>query len=199
MKAGIKNKRITGLYYQEEQETQAQRAGVWEWCLDMDIKLLAMDVDGVLTDGGIIVHGDGSESVRFHVRDGAWLRVWRRLGMRTAAITGRECPAVARRLEALETDFVYQGARRKAEVLEQLLAESQVPAEQIAYIGDEVMDLPVMRRVGFSASVADGLEMVREAADYVTDEAGGQGAVAELIRYMLKEMGLWDKAMERYR
>lgn len=165
----------------------------------MNIKLLAMDVDGVMTDGGIIVHADGSESKQFHVRDGAWLKVWRRLDLQTAAITGRECPAVASRLAALETDFVYQGIIRKAEALEQLLTDSKVPAEQIAYIGDEVMDLPVMRRVGFSAAVADALEIVRGEADYITDEAGGRGAVGGLIRHLLKEMGLWDKAMERYR
>ena len=165
----------------------------------MDIQLLAMDVDGVLTDGAIIVNADGTESKRFHVRDGAWLKVWRRLGLKTAAITGRNCPAVEHRLRQLETDFIYQGIVRKAEALEQLLLESQVAAEKIAYIGDEVMDLPVMRRVGFSAAVADGLEIVRQEADYITKEAGGRGAVGELIRHLLKEMGLWDKAMERYR
>ena len=167
--------------------------------MNLDIKLLAMDVDGVLTDGGLIIHSDGSESKKFHVHDGAWIRIWRRLGMQTAIITGRHCLAVAHRMADLEIDFVYQKAYDKIEVLDRLLEESQVPSEQIAYIGDDVFDLPVMRRVGLAASVADALDEARNAADYVTEAQGGRGAVAELIRYLLREMGLWDKAMERYR
>lgn len=166
--------------------------------MNSDIKLLAMDVDGVLTDGGIIVHADGGESKKFHVHDGAWIRIWRRQGLQTAIITGRHCHAVGHRMKDLEIDYVYQKAIDKIEVFEKLLKESQVPAAQIAYIGDDVFDLPVLRRVGFAATVADALVDVREAADYVTTAQGGRGAVGELIRYLLKRMGLWEKAMERY-
>jgi len=157
-----------------------------------------MDVDGVLTDGGIIVHADGGESKKFHVHDGAWIRIWRRQGLQTAIITGRHCHAVGHRMKDLEIDYVYQKATDKIEVFERLLKESQVPAAQIAYIGDDVFDLPVLRRVGFAATVADALVDVREMADYVTMAQGGHGAVGELIRYLLKQMGLWEKAMERY-
>ena len=166
---------------------------------EADIKLLAMDVDGVLTDGGIIINSDGTESKRFHVHDGAWLRIWKRQGLLSAVITGRECAAVEHRMRDLEIDFVYQKAHDKLAVFEKLLAESQVPAEQIAYIGDDVMDLPVMRRVGFSASVANAQALVLQQVDYVTKTPGGAGAVQELVCYLLKKKGLLDSAMERYR
>ena len=164
----------------------------------MDIKLLAMDVDGVLTDGGIIMHPDGSESKRFSVHDGGWIRIWRRQGLQTAIITGRQCSAVAHRMRDLEIDFVYQNAWDKLEVFEKLLEETQIPPEQIAYIEDDVFDLPVMRRVGFAVAVAGSLPQVRQEADYVTTTRGGYGAVGEMIHYLLKEMGLWDKAMQHY-
>ena len=164
----------------------------------LDIKLLAMDVDGVLTDGVIVVHADGSESKHFHVHDGAWIRIWKRMGLKTAIITGRECPAVQCRAEDLEIDYIYQKAWEKKEVLEQLIEASGIPESQIAYIGDDVFDLPVIQRVGFSASVADGNPEVRKVVDYVTRKAGGRGAVSELIRYLLQKLGLWEQAMEKY-
>ena len=165
----------------------------------MDIKLLAMDVDGVLTDGTIITHADGTESKRFHVYDGAWIRIWQRQGLKTAVITGRQCPAVAHRMEDLKINFVYQKAFDKIPVFEQLLQDSQIPPEQIAYIGDDVFDLPVMRRVGFSAVVPQAITELRAAADYITTRSSGCGAVGELIQHLLKKMKLWDIAMERYR
>ncbi len=157
-----------------------------------------MDVDGVLTDGGIIIHEDGTESKRFHVHDGAWLRIWARQGLKTAIITGRECKAVGYRMEALEVDHVYQGAIKKLPVFEQLIKDSGVPADQIAYIGDDVFDLPVINRVGFSATVADGVPEVRDHVDFITKCGGGRGAVGELIRHLLKKMDLFETAMERY-
>ena len=163
------------------------------------IKLLAMDVDGVMTDGGIIVHDDGSESKKFNVRDGAWIRIWQREGFKTAIITGRECAAVGHRARQLQIDYYYQKAWRKMEVLEQLVVEAGVWAEEIAYIGDDVMDLPVIRRVGLGVAVADAVAEVRAGADLVTERAGGQGAVYELIEYLLGEKGLLDQAMARYR
>ena len=165
----------------------------------LDIKLLAMDVDGVLTDGGIIVHDDGSESKRFHVHDGAWIRVWQRRGLKTAIITGRQCQAVAHRMTDLEIDYVYQQAHRKIEAFAQLLSTAQLQPHQIAYIGDDVMDLPVMRQVGYSGAPADAFAEVRAAADYVTQKVGGYGAAGEFICHLLQAMGLFDKAMEPYR
>ncbi len=163
------------------------------------ITLLAMDVDGVLTDGGLIIHADGSESKRFHVHDGAWIRIWARLGFKTAIITGRQCPAVEHRARDLKIDFVYQNAKRKSEVFEQLLRDSRAAADAIAYIGDDVMDLPVLNRVGFRAVVDNALDEIKSVAHYITRRAGGDGAVGELIIHLLREKGLWDQAMERYR
>jgi len=165
----------------------------------LDIKLLAMDVDGVLTDGGIIVHPDGTESKKFHVHDGGWIRIWARMGLKTAVITGRQCPAVAHRMRDMEIDYVYQRAHDKIKVFDQLLRESRIPPEKIAYIGDDVFDLPVVNRVGFGVAVADAISELRQAAHYTTTTPGGEGAVGELIIYLLKKMNLWDTAMERYR
>ena len=157
-----------------------------------------MDVDGVLTDGGIIVCDDGSELRKFHVHDGAWLRIWRRLGLKTAVITGKQSAAVEHRLKQLEIDYIYQNAIVKLDTFEILLKESNVPQENIAYVGDDLMDLPVMRRVGFCAAVADAAPQVRQEAEYITQTPGGKGAVRELIEYLIKRMGLMDAAMERY-
>jgi 3-deoxy-D-manno-octulosonate 8-phosphate phosphatase (KDO 8-P phosphatase) len=165
----------------------------------LDIKLLAMDVDGVLTDGGIIIHDDGSESKQFHVHDGAWLRIWKRQGLRSAIITGRQCPAVEHRARELEIDFVYQKAHDKVAVFEQLLADAKLSAGQVAYIGDDVMDLPLMSRVGFSAAVADANPLLLSAVQYVTTKPGGRGAVQELIHHLLGKMNLLDAALARYR
>lgn len=158
-----------------------------------------MDVDGVLTDGGVIIHDDGTESKKFHVHDGAWLRIWKRQGLQTAIITGRQCQAVEHRARDLEIDYVYQKAHDKLAVFEQLKSESGVPVEQMAYIGDDLPDLPVMRRVGFAVAVADATEEVKQIAHYVTSVEGGRGAVQELIQLLLKRMDLWEQAMERYR
>ena len=163
------------------------------------IKLLAMDVDGVMTDGGIIVHADASESKRFNVRDGAWIRIWKRQNLKTAIITGRSCAAVEHRAAELEIDFVYQKAHKKLDALDELVRDSGVKAEQIAYIGDDVMDLPVINRVGFGATVPEAIGELRQAVDYVTGTCGGAGAVAEVIGHLLRKMGLWDAAMSRYR
>ncbi|MBN2842815.1 MAG: HAD hydrolase family protein [Sedimentisphaerales bacterium] len=164
-----------------------------------DIKMLCMDVDGVMTDGGIIIHEDGTESKRFHVHDGGWLRIWARQGLKTAVITGRECKPVEHRMKALEIDFVYQGAILKLPVFEQLVKDSGFQPHEIAYIGDDVFDLPLLRRVGFAASVADAVPEVKEQVDFVTACPGGRGAVGELVRHLLKKMGLFEQAMERYK
>ena len=164
----------------------------------LDIKLLAMDVDGVLTDGGLIIHEDLSESKKFNVKDGAWIRIWKRQGLLTAFITGKESKALEHRARDLEIDFVHQKVYYKAEAFEKLLSQSNLLPHQIAYIGDDVIDLPVIQRVGFSAAVADAVPEVLQAVDYVTRAKGGQGAVQEVISYLFKKMGIWDIAMKRY-
>ena len=164
----------------------------------LDIKLLAMDVDGVMTDGGLIMHADHTESKRFNVKDGAWIRIWKRQGLLTAIITGKQSKAVEHRAEDLQIDFVHQRVFFKSEALDKILSESNLLPHQIAYIGDDLIDLPVIHRVGFSAAVADAVPEVRQAVDFVTQAKGGQGAVQEVISYLFKEMGIWSEAMKRY-
>lgn len=163
-----------------------------------DIRLLMMDVDGVLTDGGIIVHDDGSESKRFHVQDGQWIRIWQRQGLQTAILTGRDCVAVGRRCRELDIEHVIQGAHRKLEVFDELLKAANVSAEQVAYIGDDVGDLPILRRVGFSAAPSNAVPEVKAVVDYVTTRSGGTGAVQELIAYLLRRLGRYEQGLERY-
>ena len=163
-----------------------------------DIQLLILDVDGVLTDGSLYFGSDGAEYKAFNARDGAAIRWWMRLGREMAWITGRESPAVANRADNLGVKRVYQLALRKLPVYESLLAELNISAENTAYIGDDLMDLPVMTRCGFAVAVADAAEEVRAAADLVTELPGGRGAVAETVRHLLQACGDWEKVMARY-
>lgn len=167
-------------------------------CQFSDIKLLAMDCDGVLTDGGIYLDNEGKELRKFNVKDGAWLRIWKRQGLQTAIITGKESQAVAKRASDLEIDYIYQKAHYKLEAFERLLADSSVEPNQIVYIGDDIIDLPVMRKVGFSIAVADAVDPIKEQADWITTRNGGHGAIQETICYLLEKMGLKDQALERY-
>ena len=164
----------------------------------MHIDMLVMDVDGVLTDGGIIINDDGSESKRFDVRDGAWLRIWSRLGKKTAIITGRHCAAVEHRAAALEIDYIYQGCHRKLETLDTLTTQSGIKPEHMAYVGDDLMDLPVMQRVGFAATVTTAVPELLEMADFVSPHDPGHGAVYGVIRHLITAMGLYDQATGRY-
>ena len=162
------------------------------------IQLLVLDVDGVLTDGGIIRDDAGQQIKRFHVRDGAGIVLWRRLGKDAAIITGKESNVVAHRAEELGIENLYQNIGNKLEAYDQLKDELGVKDEQIAYIGDDLPDLPVMRRVGVPIAVADAVEEVRAVAKYVTKFPGGYGAVRDAIEFLCKEMGLWQQVLDRY-
>jgi 3-deoxy-D-manno-octulosonate 8-phosphate phosphatase (KDO 8-P phosphatase) len=163
-----------------------------------NIKLLVMDVDGVLTQGDVIIHHDGSESKSFNVLDGHGIRMWHRAGLKTAIMSGRTAEATRHRAEQLEITYVYQGCTEKVPVLERLLKESGLSAEQLAYIGDDVLDLPVMKRVGFAAAVSNAVDELKQQAHYVTKLSGGRGAVRETIEYILKKTGQWPNLVERY-
>jgi len=162
------------------------------------IELLVLDVDGVLTDGRIITHGDGSESKCFHVLDGHGIRMWQRAGLKVALLSGRVSTATLRRAEELEIPYVIQDCHSKLPALKQLLERMGLPAEKVAYVGDDLMDLPILRYVGFGVAVANAVREVKEHADYVTVRAGGEGAVREVIEYILKNSGRWHSLMERY-
>ena len=163
------------------------------------IQLLILDVDGVLTDGGIIVHSDGTESKRFSVLDGHRIKLWQRSGGLTAIISGRETAATTIRAEQLGITHVLQGCLDKLPVFEQLLEKVGLTPKQTAYVGDDLMDIPLVRRVGFGVAVANASDELKKHADFITQRAGGEGAVAEVIEYLLKKKMKWEKLMERYR
>jgi 3-deoxy-D-manno-octulosonate 8-phosphate phosphatase (KDO 8-P phosphatase) len=163
------------------------------------IELLVVDVDGVLTDGGIVYESDGVELKRFHVRDGSGLKCWHQARKRSAIITGRNSPVVERRAQELGIGFVVQGATAKLPALRHLLVETGVTADQVCYIGDDLPDLPPLRQCGLAVAVADASAEVRCDAQYITQTAGGRGAVRETIELILRAQVLWQPIVDRLR
>lgn len=163
-----------------------------------DIKLLVLDVDGVLTDGSLIFNADGSESKTFNAQDGHGIRLWRRVGLKVAFLSGRQSEPTTLRAKWLEVDYCLQDCHHKMPALEQLLQETGLSLENVAFVGDDLPDLPVIRRVGFGVAVANAVAEVREDADFVTTRNGGSGAVREVVEYILKNSGRWKQLIERY-
>lgn len=163
-----------------------------------NIKLLALDMDGVLTDGGIILNEDGTESKKFSVQDGHGIKMWQRAGLKTAIISGRSTKVTQLRADQLGIEHLYQDAKKKLPVYEQLLKETGIDTRDTAYVGDDLLDLPLVRRAGFGVAVANAVGELKENADYITQKPGGAGAVREVIEYLLKESGQWLPLMERY-
>jgi 3-deoxy-D-manno-octulosonate 8-phosphate phosphatase (KDO 8-P phosphatase) len=168
------------------------------WHQARAIRLLAMDVDGVLTDGRIILDHQGHELKCFHVHDGQGIALARQAGLHIAWISGRTSVAVCRRAAELGVRWVYQGISDKGQVLQELLGHTGLTASVVAYIGDDLGDIPVLRRVGLPIAVADALPEVRACAAWVTRQAGGQGAVREVIDLLLHARGYWAAVMQRY-
>lgn len=163
-----------------------------------EIKMLITDVDGVLTDGTIIIGGDGTESKKFSLLDGHGIKMWHRAGLATAFISGRDTPATSIRAKQLNVDYVFQGCRKKLPAFEELLEKAGLSENQVAYIGDDLMDLPLVKRAGLGVAVADSASELKDAADYVTTAQGGAGAVREVIEYILKDTGKWQELIQRY-
>jgi len=163
-----------------------------------DIQLLVVDVDGVLTDGSLIINSDGSESKSFSTLDGHGLRLWRRAGLKVAFLSGRVSGPTQYRAQQLGIDYCLQDCHDKLSSLEELLKKAGLSAKQVAYIGDDLPDLPLIRCAGFGVAVANAVDEVKDAADYVTANPGGSGAVREVIEYILKNTGRWDELMKRY-
>jgi len=163
-----------------------------------NIQLLVVDVDGVLTDGSLIINPDGSESKSFSTLDGHGLRLWRRAGLKVAFLSGRVSGPTQYRAQQLGIDYCLQDCHDKLSSLEQLLKQTGLSAEQVAYIGDDLPDLPPIRCAGFGVAVANAVDEVKDAADYVTANPGGSGAVREVIEYILKNTGRWDELMKKY-
>jgi 3-deoxy-D-manno-octulosonate 8-phosphate phosphatase (KDO 8-P phosphatase) len=162
------------------------------------IEMLVVDIDGVLTDGSVIINEDGSESKHFNSLDGHGMRLWKRSGGKIVFLSGRDSGPVVHRARQLDVDYVLQNCFDKLSELKKVLNDAGISGEKTAYIGDDLTDIAAMRHVGFSAAVANAVEEVKEHAHYVTIRAGGSGAAREVIEYILKASGKWPKLMERY-
>lgn len=172
------------------------------------IKLLLFDVDGVLTDGKLFLfpvpmtNQAGSQIVveakGFHAQDGAGISIARIAGIKTGLITRRKSETVALRARDLRLEQVHQGIQDKLKAFAGILSSEGLSASQVAFVGDDVIDLPVMRASGFSVAVANARREVKEGAHYVTPHAGGDGALRDVIEFILKAQGKWKQAVETY-
>ena len=162
------------------------------------IELLLLDVDGVLTDGAIIYSDDGSQTKIFNVKDGLGLKLLMEAGIKVGIVTGRKSMALDHRCRDLGIRYVFEGIQDKAKILETIAEQTGVAPEHTAYIGDDLPDLSLMRRVKLSITVADGHNTVLENADWTTSAAGGCGAVREVCEVLLKAQGKWDKTIDQF-
>lgn len=163
------------------------------------VELLVLDVDGVLTDGSIIVDEDGRELKRFNVRDGFAVKLWQRMGFKVAVISGRDCAAVAHRLDDLGITMVTQGSVDKAEALAELVRVSNVAPSNMAALGDDWPDLALLQRVGYPIAVADAEPEVRRLAAFTTPRPGGRGAVRDAVEHLLAARNMLTQALDHYR
>jgi 3-deoxy-D-manno-octulosonate 8-phosphate phosphatase (KDO 8-P phosphatase) len=163
-----------------------------------NIRLLILDVDGVMTDGRIVFDSNGVETKFFNVKDGHGIKMVQRAGVEVAIISGRKSQVVANRAAELGIARLFQGALDKLGPYQEILAATGLDDSQVAYMGDDIIDLPVMRRVGFAAAPADAVAEVLPHAHFVTSNRGGWGAVRELCDLLLKEQGSWDEITARY-
>jgi len=166
------------------------------------IRLLLMDVDGVLTDGKLynVPGPDGKMAATkgFHSQDGIALQWMAKLGIATGLISGRVSPATVERAAQCKFKYVYQGHTEKIPILEEIMADAQIDSSQVAYIGDDFTDVVVMRRVGLAIATANARPEVKPIAHYVTQAPGGQGAVREVVELLLKAQGRWDEILRHY-
>ena len=162
------------------------------------LKLLLFDVDGVLTDGTILVHGDGTESKQFNIKDGAAI-VWaQRAGLRIGLLSARSADATAIRAAQLGLTVVVQGAANKLAGYEQILADHGLTDAEVGFMGDDLQDLPVLRRAGFPAAPADAAAEVRAAVQWVSPSGGGRGAARECIEHVLRAQDAWTAAVGEF-
>jgi len=162
------------------------------------IKLLILDIDGVLTDGGIVYNDNGVETKEFNVKDGLGIRLLMEAGVDLCIITGRRSGALNHRCKNLGIDLIFDGIDNKAAVFDLVLDRTGATAEETAFIGDDLPDIALMKKVGLAIAVADAHPIVLENADMVTSANGGRGAVREACEAILKARGLWENILERY-
>ncbi|MDQ5847122.1 MAG: HAD hydrolase family protein [Acidobacteriota bacterium] len=162
------------------------------------IKLLLMDCDGVLTDGRLWLTDDGDEQKTFNTKDGLGLALLHRAGLRSGVISGRSSKALERRARELGVEFVRQGDPNKTAAFEEVLRLAEVDEDEVAFVGDDLTDIPLMQRAELAVAVADATQEVRSVAHYVTQAEGGRGAIREVIEIILKSQGRWNDILELY-
>ena len=163
-----------------------------------EIKLIVLDVDGVLTDGKLYIGSDGEEYKSFHTQDGMGISLARYVGIKFAIITGRSSKAVSKRAEELKIDFVYQGISEKIKVLEEIREKTGIQLDEICYVGDDINDLPILKSVGFPCAPHNAVPLVKKSVRFVANSNGGEGAVREIIEEILKSKGNYDQLIEGF-
>jgi 3-deoxy-D-manno-octulosonate 8-phosphate phosphatase (KDO 8-P phosphatase) len=183
-----------------KRQESPEKGYVWKSCLPRakGLKLFLLDVDGVLTDGTITYTHEGNEIKAFHTRDGLGIRLLMESGMEVGLITARESEAVNRRVRDLGIKHVFQKAKNKLKVFEKLLKELNLEPSAVGYMGDDWLDLPLLVRVGFAATVADAVPEVLQVAHFVTKRKGGRGAVREVCDLIIEARGAKDALLEKY-
>jgi 3-deoxy-D-manno-octulosonate 8-phosphate phosphatase (KDO 8-P phosphatase) len=162
------------------------------------IRLILSDVDGVLTDGGIIIDNQGVESKQFHVRDGQGIRLWQKAGYKFGLITLRSSQILKIRVAELGIEIIRQGIENKLAAMQEITGELRLDPQQVCYIGDDLPDLPLVRAAGLGVAVADACEELRQVANFTTSLAGGKGAVRETVEVILKAQRRWDDLIKTY-
>jgi 3-deoxy-D-manno-octulosonate 8-phosphate phosphatase (KDO 8-P phosphatase) len=162
------------------------------------IRLVIFDVDGVLTDGSLFIGDDGQEYKAFHSRDGHGMKMLQASGVEIGIITGRTSQVVKHRMDSLGIRHVYQGKLEKLPAFEELIAKLGLAPHQVAYVGDDVVDLPVMRRVGLAIAVQDAHPLVREHAHWSAEHGGGQGAARDVCELIMRAQGTLDAQLRHY-
>jgi 3-deoxy-D-manno-octulosonate 8-phosphate phosphatase (KDO 8-P phosphatase) len=162
------------------------------------IKLILLDVDGVLTDGAVVIYADGSESKRFHIRDGIAL-VWaQRAGITVGLLSARHSATTAQRAAQLGITLIHQGVSSKIDTYDQIVGDMVLTDQQVAYMGDDIVDLAVLKRAGLSCAPANAVDEVRSRVDFVSSRPGGDGAVRELVELILRAQQHWDTLVAAY-
>lgn len=162
-----------------------------------DIRLVILDVDGVMTDGRIVIDDNGVESRNFDIKDGLGVVALQMMEVEVAIITSKKCVSVSHRAQELKITRYYEGIRKKLEPYQEIIQDMGITDAQVCYVGDDLVDLGLMKRVGLPVAVADAVEEVREAAEYVTQARGGHGAVREVAEVILKAQGKWEKILAK--
>ncbi|MCK4493732.1 MAG: 3-deoxy-manno-octulosonate-8-phosphatase KdsC [Methylococcales bacterium] len=162
------------------------------------LKLLILDVDGVLTDGRLFFDAHGSEYKAFHARDGHGLKLLQQTGVEVAIISGRKSQSVTLRMKNLGIQHVYQGHENKIAAFEEILSKMKLTSAQVAHVGDDLLDLPLMKQASLGIAVADANFAVKEYADCMTDEKGGCGAVREVCDFIMRTQGSFDTILHSY-